>query len=106
MNPLPFPREELSITRKLSPAEACNLAGRLTGSPVTDATEMSAFVGNQVFRLRRDDGPVAFLKLADDLDLRRELAVRSCWVILGTVGLCGCCRLLLPLCRLSVNVSR
>lgn len=40
---------------------------------------MPAFAGNQVFRLRRDDH-VAFLKLADGPDLRREVAVlRLLW---------------------------
>jgi hypothetical protein len=41
-----------------------------------------AFAGNQVFRVRRD-GPVAFLKLADGPDLRREVAVLE---VLGPLG--------------------
>jgi len=52
------------------------------GSPVTDAAEVPAFAGNQVFRVRYD-GPVAFLKLADGPDLRREVAVLE---VLGPLG--------------------
>lgn len=43
---------------------------------------MSAFAGNQVFRIQRDT-LVAFLKLADEPDLRREVAVLQ---VLGPVG--------------------
>jgi aminoglycoside phosphotransferase (APT) family kinase protein len=74
--------EEAPITRKLSVDEACSLAGRLIGFPVTDAAELPAFAGNQVFRVRRD-ALTAFLKLADGPDLRREVAVLQ---VLGPLG--------------------
>jgi aminoglycoside phosphotransferase (APT) family kinase protein len=54
----------------------------LLGLAVDNAIEVPAFAGNQVFRIGRGD-LVAFLKLADDADLKRELAVLQ---LLGPLG--------------------
>jgi hypothetical protein len=55
---------------------ARDLAATLLGSAVDYAIRVPAFAGNQVFRIGRGN-LVAFLKLADDSDLKRELAVPS-----------------------------
>jgi len=70
------------VIRRLSVAEARDLAGRLLGAGVEDAAEVPAFAGNQVFRVR-GGGLDAFLKLADGPDLRRELAVLE---VVGPLG--------------------
>jgi hypothetical protein len=64
-------------------AEACSVAGELLNCPVKEAVEMSAFAGNQVFRIQCDT-LVSFLKLADGPDLRREVGVLR---VLGQVGI-------------------
>jgi Ser/Thr protein kinase RdoA (MazF antagonist) len=70
----------------LSPEEGCFtisclsvdaariVAARLLGSRVDDLRRVSSFAGNQVFRVCSGKR-VAFLKLADGRDLRREVAV-------------------------------
>ncbi len=78
----PVYRRELLIVRVLSADAAHQVAAALLGSAVDDVTHVPAFAGNQVFRIGRGD-LVAFLKLADDPDLRRELAVLQ---LLGPLG--------------------
>jgi Phosphotransferase enzyme family len=77
------PVEESPVIRTLSAAAARDLATKLLGASVDDATQVPSFAGNQVFRIRRN-GLVAFLKLADGSDLQRELAVLR---LLGPLGL-------------------
>ncbi|HEV2374611.1 MAG TPA: phosphotransferase [Streptosporangiaceae bacterium] len=62
------------MSRALSTQAACDLAARMLGQAVDDAVEVPAFAGSQVFRIA-GHGLVAFLKLADADDLRREVAV-------------------------------
>jgi hypothetical protein len=76
------PLRELLIIRTLSAGAACDLAATLLGSAVDYAIQVPAAAGNQVFRIGRGD-LVAFLKLADDCDLKRELAVLQ---LLGPLG--------------------
>ncbi len=76
------PLRELLIIRTLSAGAARDLAATLLGSAVDYAIQVPAFAGNKVFRIGRGD-LVAFLKLADDSDLKRELAVLQ---LLGPPG--------------------
>lgn len=78
-----FPLRERLIIRALSTGAARDLAATLLGSAVDYAIQVPAFAGNQVFRMGCGD-LVAFVKLADGCDLKRELAVLQ---FLGPLGI-------------------
>jgi aminoglycoside phosphotransferase (APT) family kinase protein len=62
--------------------DARQAAAALLGSPVGDAAPVPSAAENQVFRIRCDD-LVAYLKVADQADLQRELGVLQ---LLGRAG--------------------
>ena len=67
-------RKDASIADTLTEAQALELAAVLLGSPVESASQVPASAEHQVFRIQRRC-LVAFLKIAEDVHIKPELAV-------------------------------